>query len=1300
MFDSGTFVSGRASIYLHDMVSLQDGTIIISDSSPTYDYLNDFWIRFEGRPDGRLLGFNPSNGQAKEILSGLAYPTGLELTSDKQALLVAEAGRARILRIELSKDKFFQKSNFNGNLPGMPEHIRRSNRGTYWVGLTYARFHGETSVMDQYSNMASSRNFLARRRTMEQLRMMYNQRGLAVEMDEAGRVLASMHDSIGLKVKDVLEVMEHEGVAYVGTRGQNAVIRVIKSQNDLTITSVVQVLRGRCKIQEDKVSLAKSNLEQQILTRRGATRGTLGNFLTAPTLDLTVQSYQTPNIATGQSYQTPNIGAGQSYPTPNVATGYGFAQPQRPAANAQPQTTPNRRLDTIRQGLAKLHSTLSAGLSIPRPTQMPTGPGNLPRVLPQQYNQYNSGFPNLLSRNQSVLFAHSEDPFLPAGFPPIKFPLDGNIPQSDTGKRPPVNAASQSSPLVVHKMENGELVTHILIGNDFKPQTPKPTPSSTTPATHTTPMNLVEAAQVEAKIAGVHHMGQNGIQHLTPHEPQHLPHDPNSSFGHPPPVTHDPHSSVGHPPPATRDLNASFGGFFEFLQGAASKKNEALATTPGAPLPDHGPLLADSPYLPVANPNEIYNKTPDFDSSFGLHNLGAISGHQQPVTDAGHGPSQKRPESSLQDISNKTPMDLQQMQMFHPSDRPDASVLNQARTKAQSPLDPTKTSFLKQGLRMLQQYFKQNKPTNGAAQSPAQHTNQAADIGVTNSTKTPNNTHTTEPVPPVTTVTPTSTSRPESTTLALPQEKDMFSQMEEISQVSANDVIKSQQLASFSGAATIHPNQPLNEVANTYEHPHFKTSNPAAASDPSLASGSTAAQPMLDAGPSGATDESNFIKIVQGPGKYILIPLTRSTLLQALSGLPLGSLDTTLSGQTQGQPTQGQPTQGQPTQGQPTQGQPTQGQPTQGQPTQGQPTQGQPTQGQPTQGQPTQGQPTQGQPTQGQPTQGQPTQGQPTQGQPTQGQPTQGQPIQSQAYYSPMQQQWQPQGPTQNYFPQTSQQSWNNPQTRAPYSGGPQPYSSGPQPYSGGPQPYSGGPQTNWGPPQPTSPSSTAGWTGGNELQGWATRSSPAVQSNWPTQPTQPGSSQSSAYRAPEPTGVPNQTWMQTSALSQPWPTNSPLQQMWPTNIPPQQTWPTPGNNWPPGYAPTWQGSNPPPQTWPPASTSQQTWPSPNTPQAYQQTWGPQVTPTQSSSQQTIQTMAPTLSSNWNSNPTQETWNPSRTPPQPWPTSSGQQSAAGSHANGTTAADVGSAQSKNATAIETSANNQDTAYVTEWQSTV
>ncbi|KAH9515596.1 hypothetical protein Btru_011518 [Bulinus truncatus] len=547
IYDSGTVVNGRASVYLNDMVLMPDGTIIMTDSSPTFDYANEFWIRFEGRPDGRLLGFNPTSGQVKEILAGLAYPTGLEITSDGQALLVAEAGRARVVRLELSKDKFFHKSIFNVNLPGMPEHIRKTKHGTYWVGLTYPRYQGDVSIMDQYSNSAISRNFLAKRRPMDQLMLMYTRRGLAVELDGNGIVVSSIHDSDGLRVKDVCEVVEADGILYVGTRDQHAVLRVMKYAVDLTMTSALQILRSRCQVMDEQINVAKAALEQQVLAQKGsqAEGSVLSTILTGNNFNIVLQNYlHQQQLAHAASSQA-------SRPTP----------PRPPAA-------PRSRLDTIRQGLAQLQHSLL------RPSNN--------RVAQITNNRQRPG--------QSQAPPPNDDPFIPLGMLPSNFVTPPrNIPQSDTsapGRNVIPNQHSPSSPLVVHRMENGQLVTHVLLDNDFKvhDHTAQTTTTLRPTAAASRLMNYTPTPPTLMRTAGPDMPSPQGGRH---------------------PLTSSSQTNSG-----------ASGGFFDFLNGmpaqAKGKENFPFdESTPAVPLPDSGPVIpAENPYYLGLSHSEAHNNTP------------------------------------------------------------------------------------------------------------------------------------------------------------------------------------------------------------------------------------------------------------------------------------------------------------------------------------------------------------------------------------------------------------------------------------------------------------------------------------------------------------------------------------------------------------------------------------------------------------------------------------------------------------------------------------------------------------------
>ncbi|CAG5134728.1 unnamed protein product, partial [Candidula unifasciata] len=740
VYDATILVNGRPSLYLNDFTFLQDGTLVFSDSSPTFDYDNEFWIRFEGRPDGRLVTYNATSGQAKEFLAGISYPTGLEVTDDGKALLVSEAGRARILRISLSKDKFMHRSFFSENLPGMPEHIRKSGRGTYWVGLSYPRYQGEVSITDQYSNKASSRNFLAVRRTKQQLQLMYTKRGLAIEMDNNGKIVRSFHDPTGLKIGEVLELLEYSAVLYVGTRAQRSTVRIVGSPNSLTVDSLVQVLRGRCQVTEDRIQETKASLEQQQKAKKNTAANDqrsagmpgsvgAGDYNPPPTRRVDInqglsqlhrtligaprrgQTYPRPpqgfessqgppppykqdgpNLAPSYSHQGPNVAP--PYQSPNMPPPYqspNMPPPYQSPNMPPPYQSPNMPPPYPGPNMPPPYS----GPNMPPPYH---GPNRDPPY--QQYRhirpplQQQPGQPNQLNENpllpqRNVAF---EDPFLPANGP------QADIPLQRANKVPPGQNLQHSGgqPHVVHTLYQGELVSHVILGKKAEAalagslltespqvsqsQNENPTSPPTVPALKVSPRPQKQAEIVTPQKVPEEINALGGFLGLV---------ESNARAGTPVGSESQQPKQSQYAPLSTPDQNAP--GHLEPLHGiipsSAHQADQSLQS--GASFPSLE-LFTSGQDLPKQNPVPASRL-----SSGGLNS--SLRQSSSSVSDA-----QKQLRADVVDMPNV----IQSMQMFHPTDRPEQSAQpqNQAGPKVGSNFQQ-KASLLKQGLLQLHKIF-------------------------------------------------------------------------------------------------------------------------------------------------------------------------------------------------------------------------------------------------------------------------------------------------------------------------------------------------------------------------------------------------------------------------------------------------------------------------------------------------------------------------------------------------------------------------------------------------------------------
>ncbi|KAL8615682.1 hypothetical protein ACOMHN_034832 [Nucella lapillus] len=214
-------VEGQPLGFLSDLAILKDGTIFFTSSSTKWSHAQRLNILLEGEKSGRLLMFSPrmrGSLRLQQVLGGLSFPNGLQLSTNEDYLLIAESARARIYRIWLRADspRRGDPEVFADNLPGFVENIRLSPRNTYWVGLSNVRHSAKPSLLDSFGSRPD-----LRRRIMglpkEVLRSRMPQYGLVVELNEDGKIIRGLHDPTGALFPSVSEVKEFQGKLYIAS---------------------------------------------------------------------------------------------------------------------------------------------------------------------------------------------------------------------------------------------------------------------------------------------------------------------------------------------------------------------------------------------------------------------------------------------------------------------------------------------------------------------------------------------------------------------------------------------------------------------------------------------------------------------------------------------------------------------------------------------------------------------------------------------------------------------------------------------------------------------------------------------------------------------------------------------------------------------------------------------------------------------------------------------------------------------------------------------------------------------------
>lgn len=152
----GVSVDGQEILFLDD-IALDEGAgskgghvFYATDVSSKYDLDVCFISFLSDDRSGRVLRYDSDSRKVSVVAKGFAFPNGIELQDDKQAVIVSEIAARRLLRITIKGNDSGKVSILNGNLPCMVDNVRRSPRQdqeTYWLACFGA--HKERDRMDK-----------------------------------------------------------------------------------------------------------------------------------------------------------------------------------------------------------------------------------------------------------------------------------------------------------------------------------------------------------------------------------------------------------------------------------------------------------------------------------------------------------------------------------------------------------------------------------------------------------------------------------------------------------------------------------------------------------------------------------------------------------------------------------------------------------------------------------------------------------------------------------------------------------------------------------------------------------------------------------------------------------------------------------------------------------------------------------------------------------------------------------------------------------------------------------------------
>jgi len=168
-----------------------------------------------------LIRFDLETGEVRILDDQLSFPNGVQISADKQSVLVCETTLARVIRYWIGSDySTIGKSEiFIDNLPGLPDNIRLTSTNNYWIGIAFVRHINQRSVFDYLRNWPRLRAILSFvPGSVKKIQKNLSHHGLVIELDkDSGHIVRSLHDAKGLVVPSVSQVTEYNDHLYFGS---------------------------------------------------------------------------------------------------------------------------------------------------------------------------------------------------------------------------------------------------------------------------------------------------------------------------------------------------------------------------------------------------------------------------------------------------------------------------------------------------------------------------------------------------------------------------------------------------------------------------------------------------------------------------------------------------------------------------------------------------------------------------------------------------------------------------------------------------------------------------------------------------------------------------------------------------------------------------------------------------------------------------------------------------------------------------------------------------------------------------
>jgi len=216
-------VDGTKFLLADGVAVAKDGLIYFTDASTKFTLENFMHDHLEGRPNGRILVYNPVDKSTKVLLKDLQFPNGIALSKGEEFLIFSETTIASLSKYYLKGEKKGTKEIINEELPGFPDNIHYNyEKGILYVGIVAQR----DATVDLLWKLPFVKKVLTFFPSIQTIVDASWRMARVLAVDENGKPLKMYQDPTGKVVGFVTGAVEVDGYLYVGGLRDEFIARV------------------------------------------------------------------------------------------------------------------------------------------------------------------------------------------------------------------------------------------------------------------------------------------------------------------------------------------------------------------------------------------------------------------------------------------------------------------------------------------------------------------------------------------------------------------------------------------------------------------------------------------------------------------------------------------------------------------------------------------------------------------------------------------------------------------------------------------------------------------------------------------------------------------------------------------------------------------------------------------------------------------------------------------------------------------------------------------------------------------